>query len=74
MKLAEEFNVAVYLTNQVVSDPAGAMTFVADPKVSIQHEILYIFFFKKKKQRFCRNLLVVISWVRRKCRSKNNTS
>ena len=33
MKLAEEFNVAVYLTNQVVSDPGGAMTFVQDPKV-----------------------------------------
>ena len=35
MKLAEEFNVAVYLTNQVVSDPGGAMTFVQDPKASV---------------------------------------
>lgn len=34
MKLAEEFNVAVYLTNQVVSDPGGGMTFVQDPKVA----------------------------------------
>jgi meiotic recombination protein DMC1 len=33
-KLAEEFNVAVYLTNQVVSDPAGA-TFMASGKVQM---------------------------------------
>eukprot|EP01062_Namystynia_karyoxenos_P019941 TRINITY_DN17538_c0_g1_i2.p1 TRINITY_DN17538_c0_g1~~TRINITY_DN17538_c0_g1_i2.p1 ORF type:complete len:370 (+),score=69.28 TRINITY_DN17538_c0_g1_i2:80-1111(+) len=32
MKLAEEFNVAVYITNQVVSDPGGASMFTADPK------------------------------------------
>ena len=31
-KIAEEFNVAVVITNQVISDPAGGMTFVADPK------------------------------------------
>ncbi|XP_074318365.1 meiotic recombination protein DMC1 homolog [Silene latifolia] len=31
IKIAEEFNVAVYLTNQVISDPAGGV-FVTDPK------------------------------------------
>eukprot|EP00897_Mesotaenium_endlicherianum_P005170 jgi/Mesen1/4681/ME000241S03720 len=30
-KIAEEFNVAVFLTNQVIADPGGN-TFVADPK------------------------------------------
>eukprot|EP01065_Artemidia_motanka_P039643 TRINITY_DN4870_c0_g1_i1.p1 TRINITY_DN4870_c0_g1~~TRINITY_DN4870_c0_g1_i1.p1 ORF type:complete len:287 (+),score=59.13 TRINITY_DN4870_c0_g1_i1:280-1140(+) len=32
VKMAEEFNVAVYITNQVVSDPGGASMFTADPK------------------------------------------
>jgi len=31
-KLAERHNLAVLLTNQVMSDPAGGMTFVPDPK------------------------------------------
>lgn len=31
-QIAEEFNVAVVITNQVISDPAGGMTFVQDPK------------------------------------------
>ncbi|MCO5600289.1 hypothetical protein L7F22_054399 [Adiantum nelumboides] len=30
-KIAEEFNVAVYMTNQVIADPGGG-TFLADPK------------------------------------------
>ncbi|KAI9123106.1 hypothetical protein K1719_005995 [Acacia pycnantha] len=30
-KIAEEFNVAVYMTNQVIADPGGGM-FVTDPK------------------------------------------
>jgi len=29
MKLAEEFNVAVFITNQVVSDPGGGSMFVS---------------------------------------------
>ena len=32
IKMAEEFNVAIYITNQVVSDPGGGSMFVADPK------------------------------------------
>ncbi|KAL1206739.1 Meiotic recombination-like protein [Cardamine amara subsp. amara] len=31
IKIAEEFNVAVYMTNQVISDPGGGM-FISDPK------------------------------------------
>lgn len=31
-KMACEFNIAVVITNQVMSDPAGGMTFVQDPK------------------------------------------
>eukprot|EP00898_Chlorokybus_atmophyticus_P000221 jgi/Chlat1/119/Chrsp1S00220 len=32
VKIAEEFNVAVYYTNQVISDPGAGAMFVADPK------------------------------------------
>lgn len=39
-KIAEEFNVAVYITNQVVSDPGGASMFVADPKKPVGGHIL----------------------------------
>ncbi|URE23950.1 auxin-induced protein [Musa troglodytarum] len=31
IKIAEEFNVAVYITNQVIADPGGGM-FISDPK------------------------------------------
>lgn len=31
-KLAEEFNVAIVVTNQVISDPSGGAMFVSDPK------------------------------------------
>lgn len=40
IKLAEEFNVAVYITNQVVADPGAAAMFVADPKKPIGGHIL----------------------------------
>lgn len=40
IKLAEEFNVAVYITNQVVADPGGASMFVADPKKPIGGHVL----------------------------------
>ncbi|KAG0286684.1 Meiotic recombination protein dmc1 [Linnemannia gamsii] len=40
IKIAEEFNVAVYLTNQVQSDPGGGLTFVADPKKPVGGHIL----------------------------------
>lgn len=34
IKMAEEFNVAIFITNQVVSDPGGGAMFVSDPKVT----------------------------------------
>lgn len=40
MKLAEEYNIAVYITNQVVADPGGASMFVADPKKPVGGHIL----------------------------------
>ena len=40
MKLAEQFNVAVYITNQVMADPGGGTTFVADPKKPIGGHVL----------------------------------
>ncbi|KAG0364439.1 Meiotic recombination protein dmc1 [Gamsiella multidivaricata] len=39
-KIAEEFNVAIYLTNQVQSDPGATMTFVADPKKPVGGHIM----------------------------------
>ncbi|KAI9365051.1 meiotic recombinase Dmc1 [Pilaira anomala] len=39
-KISEEYNVAVFLTNQVSSDPGGGMTFVADPKKPIGGHVL----------------------------------
>jgi meiotic recombination protein DMC1 len=40
IKIAEEFNVVVYITNQVVADPGGASMFVADPKKPIGGNII----------------------------------
>ena len=40
IKIAEEFNVVVYITNQVVSDPGGASMFVADPKKPVGGNII----------------------------------
>ncbi|KAG9394859.1 DNA recombination and repair protein DMC1 [Carpediemonas membranifera] len=39
-KLSDEFNVAVYITNQVVADPGAAAMFTADPKKPIGGHIL----------------------------------
>ncbi|KAG0419893.1 Meiotic recombination protein DMC1/LIM15 like protein [Dictyocoela roeselum] len=40
MRIAEEFNVAVLITNQMMSDPGATMTFVADPKKPIGGHVL----------------------------------
>lgn len=40
MKIAEEFNMAVFITNQMCSDPGGGLTFVADPKKPIGGHVL----------------------------------
>ena len=39
VKLAEQFNIAVFMTNQVMADPGG-MSFVADAKKPIGGHIL----------------------------------
>ncbi|KAI9480482.1 MAG: meiotic recombinase Dmc1 [Benjaminiella poitrasii] len=39
-KISEEYNIAVFLTNQVSSDPGAGMTFVADPKKPVGGHIL----------------------------------
>uniref|UniRef100_A0A158R3X6 Meiotic recombination protein DMC1/LIM15 homolog n=1 Tax=Syphacia muris TaxID=451379 RepID=A0A158R3X6_9BILA len=39
-KIAEEYNVAVFLTNQMTADPGAGMTFQADPKKPIGGHIL----------------------------------
>ena len=40
IKIAEEYNVVVYITNQVVADPGGASMFTADPKKPVGGNIL----------------------------------
>lgn len=40
LQISEEFNVAVVITNQVMSDPAGGMTFVADPKKPVGGHVM----------------------------------
>ncbi|KAJ3207099.1 Meiotic recombination protein dmc1 [Dinochytrium kinnereticum] len=40
MRLAEEFNVAVFITNQMCADPGATMSFVADPKKPIGGHVL----------------------------------
>ncbi|KAM5148873.1 meiotic recombination protein DMC1/LIM15 homolog isoform 1-T1 [Mantella aurantiaca] len=39
-KISEEYNVAVFVTNQMTSDPGASMTFQADPKKPIGGHIL----------------------------------
>ncbi|KAL2922687.1 Meiotic recombination protein DMC1-like protein [Bienertia sinuspersici] len=60
MKIAEEFNIAIYLTNQVIADPAGGV-FVTDPKKPagghvLAHASTIRLMFRKGKgeQRICK--------------------
>ncbi|OIW06640.1 hypothetical protein TanjilG_04034, partial [Lupinus angustifolius] len=60
IKIAEEFNVAVYMTNQVIADPGGGM-FVTDPKKPagghvLAHAATVRLMFRKGKgeQRICK--------------------
>ncbi|XP_073997467.1 meiotic recombination protein DMC1/LIM15 homolog isoform X1 [Rhodnius prolixus] len=39
-KISEEYNVAIFITNQMTSDPGAGMTFQADPKKPIGGHIL----------------------------------
>jgi meiotic recombination protein DMC1 len=40
VKIAEQFNVALFITNQVSADPGGGATFMADPKKPVGGHIL----------------------------------
>ena len=40
LKIGEQFNVAIFITNQVMSDPGGATSFVADMKKPIGGNII----------------------------------
>mmetsp|Transcript_7935 Transcript_7935/g.11693 ORF Transcript_7935/g.11693 Transcript_7935/m.11693 type:complete len:332 (-) Transcript_7935:40-1035(-) len=40
LKIAEQFNIAVFLTNQVQADPSGGVSFVPDPKKPVGGHIL----------------------------------
>lgn len=40
MQLACEFNIAVFYTNQVMSDPSGGAMFVNDPKKAIGGHVM----------------------------------
>ena len=39
-KISEEYNVAVFITNQMTSDPGATMSFQADPKKPIGGNII----------------------------------
>ena len=39
-KISEQFNIAVFITNQVMADPGGAMSYAVDPKKPIGGHIL----------------------------------
>jgi len=60
-KLSEQFNIVVYITNQVTADPSGGMSYAADPKKPVggnimAHASTTRLFFRKAKgeQRICR--------------------
>jgi RecA/RadA recombinase len=40
MRIAEEYNVSVFITNQMMADPGATMTFVADPKKPVGGHVL----------------------------------
>ena len=39
-KISEQFNIALFITNQVMADPGAAMSYVVDPKKPIGGNIL----------------------------------
>jgi hypothetical protein len=39
-RIAEEFNVAIYITNQMTSDPGATLSLVSDPKKPVGGNIL----------------------------------
>ena len=39
-KISEQFNIAVFITNQVTADPAGGMTYAVDPKKPVGGNVI----------------------------------
>jgi meiotic recombination protein DMC1 len=39
-KISEQFNIAVFMTNQVMADPGGGMTYAVDPKKPVGGNIM----------------------------------
>ena len=61
LKIAEQFNVAVFMTNQVMSDPGGNTAFACDPRKPVggnivAHASTTRLYFRKGKgeQRVCK--------------------
>ena len=61
LKIAEQFNVAVFMTNQVMSDPGGNSAFAMDPRKPVggnimAHASTTRLYFRKGKgeQRICK--------------------
>ncbi|XP_048627960.1 meiotic recombination protein DMC1 homolog [Brassica napus] len=61
IKIAEEFNVSVYMTNQVIYDPGVELMFISDPKKPagghvLAHAVTISLSFRKGKgeQRVCK--------------------
>ena len=40
LKIAEQFNVAVFMTNQVMADPGGSSAFACDPRKPVGGNII----------------------------------
>lgn len=40
LRVAEEFNIAIFISNQMMADPAGGLTFIADSKKPIGGHVL----------------------------------
>jgi meiotic recombination protein DMC1 len=39
-KISEQFNIAIFMSNQVMADPGGGMTYAVDPKKPVGGNIL----------------------------------
>lgn len=39
-KISEQFNIAIFMTNQVMADPGGGMTYAVDPKKPVGGNIM----------------------------------
>ena len=52
-KLSEEFNLAVVITNHVISDPGGGAMFVSDPKKAAGGHVMAHYVTVSTRTRIC---------------------